>query len=78
MKQIYDKQWNKLTEAVIENDAQPLCIVDSAYFHITERSQLSEVIGQADETAFVGMADQEDLGVEEMKGQEEEEQDEQD
>ena len=39
---------------------------------------LSEVVGQADETAFAGMADQEDQGMEEMKGQEKQEKEGQD
>ena len=47
-------------EAAIENGAQPLYIVDSAYFLIAESAQLSEVVGQAEGTAFAGLADQED------------------
>ena len=70
VKQIYDKQWNKIMEAAIQKDAQPLYIADLAYSPTTESGQLSEVVGQAKETAFGGLVDQEDQGVEEMKGQE--------
>ena len=59
VKPIYGKQLNKIIEAVINNDAQPLYIVDSAYFPITESAQLSEVIDRAEETAFAGMIDHE-------------------
>ena len=55
--------------AVLQNDAQQLHIVDLAYF-IAESAQVSEVVDQAEGTAFAGFANQEDQGVEEMKGQE--------
>ena len=57
-------------EDVILNDAQSFYVLGSAYFPITESAHLPEVVGQADETALAGMADQEDHRVEEMKGQE--------
>ena len=66
VKKIYDKRWSKIMEAVIQNDGQPLYIVDSAYFPITESAQVSEVVDQVEETALAGMADKKDQGVEEM------------
>ena len=44
-------------EAVIQNDDQLLYVIDAAYFPITESAQVSEVVDQAEETAFAGMAD---------------------
>ena len=52
---------------MIQNDAQPLYIVESAYFPITESAQVSEVVDQAEETADAEMDDQKDQEVEEMK-----------
>ena len=49
-------------EVVIQNDAHTLYIVNSAYLPITGSAQVSDVVDQADETAFGGMADQEDPG----------------
>ena len=45
-------------EAVTQNDAQPLYIVDSADFPITKSAQVSGVVDQAEETAFAEIADQ--------------------
>ena len=57
-----------MTVVTIQNDALPLDIVDPAYFLITGNAQLTEVDGQAEGTAFVGMADQEDQGKSSRRG----------
>ena len=45
-----------------QNDAQPLYIIDSAYFPITESVHLSEAEDQVDGTEFAGITDQEEQG----------------
>ena len=50
-------------EAVIQNDAQSLYIVDSAYFPITKSAQVSKVVDQVEGTTSAGFVDQEDQGV---------------
>ena len=51
--------------AAIQNDAQPLYVVDPAFFRVTKSAQVSEVDGQAEGTAFAGLAEQEEQGVKE-------------
>ena len=46
-------------EAVIKNDAQPLYIVDTIYFPISESANATEADSLVEETAFAGMTDQE-------------------
>ena len=70
MRVIYDNQWNKIMVVAIQYDVRPLYFVDSAYFPKTDSVQLSEIVGQAEGTAFAGFVDQKDQGVQDIKGQE--------
>ena len=36
VKEVYDHRWNKVMETVIQNEANPLCVVDPVYFPSTE------------------------------------------
>ena len=49
-------------EQVIQNNAQPLYIVDPDYFPIKESANLSEAEGYVKGTAIAGIADQEGQG----------------
>ena len=49
--------WSKIMEAVIKNEANPLCIVDPLYFLSTECANLSEPEGHDEGVAFAGMTD---------------------
>ena len=60
VKLVYGKQWDKIIEAVIQKDAQPLYILDLSYFPFTESANLSVTEGQVEGTVFEGMANQEE------------------
>ena len=60
VKDVYDEKWNKIMVAVIQNDRNPLYIVDPSNFPAAESANLTDMEGEADETAFAGMADQEE------------------
>ena len=57
VKEVYDKRWKTIMEAVIQNDAQSLYIVDPIQFPITQSAQVTEADNQVE-----GMADQEGQG----------------
>ena len=59
---MYDEKWNKIMEAVIQNESNPLYIVDPVYFPAVESANVTVQEGPAEGIAFVGMADQEGEG----------------
>ena len=61
-------QWNKLMEAVIQNEANPLYIANPIYVPSTEAANQTIPEGAAEGIAFAGMAHYE--GQEEHKGEE--------
>ena len=61
-KVVYDDKWNKIMEAVIQNEANPLYIVDPVYFPATESANATVPEGSVGGIAFAGMADQEENG----------------
>ena len=39
-KEVYDKQWSMIMEAIVQNDAKPLYIVNPVYFSMIESANL--------------------------------------
>ena len=60
VKDIFDEKWNKIMVAVIQNDKNPLYIVNPSNFPVMESANITALEGLTDGLAFAGMADQEE------------------
>ena len=69
VKDVFDEKWNKVKVAVIQNESNPLYIVDPVYFPAVENTNLTVSEGPAKGIVFAKMADHEGQG-EEHKGEE--------
>ena len=57
LKEVYENNRNKIMQGNIQNDAQPLYIVDPVNFPITASAKVSEAEDQFELTSFARMAD---------------------
>ena len=59
VKTVYDQKWNTIMEAIVQNESNPLYIVDPVYFPAVKSVNLTVSEGPAGGIAFAGMADHE-------------------
>ena len=62
VKDVFDEKWNKVMVAIIQNESNPLYIVDPVYFPAVENAKLIVSEGPVQGIVFAGMADHEGQG----------------